>query len=311
MPEVTIVTPIHDRAALVPALVATVRAQTHRDWELIVVDDASPEPVEPAVTAAAEGDPRVRVIRLPANAGPSAARNAGMEARRGAWVAFLDSDDEWAPTKLERQMEAARGDPRPEWALAVTRTRVVHGGRRGDAVLPVRPVAPGERFGTFLYVANGFAQCSSFLLGAALAERLRFEPSLRQYEDHLAFLVAGALGARHVLAPEALVTWRNDDRADRLGAADDEARGRAFLALARGRGLLDDVETLAFELRCLGPTVARRSRVEAARLALRGARERSLPREAWAKVLAQAAIGPGAYARLRAARGRRHLRPGP
>ena len=301
MPEVTVVTPIFGRAERVPALVATVRAQTHRDWEWIVVDDASPEPMEPAVVAAAEGDPRVRTIRLDANGGPSAARNAGMEARRGALVAFLDSDDAWDPRKLERQLEVLGAQPRPERALVAARTRVVRGGGRPDAVLPHRPVAPGERFGRFLYAANGFAQCSSFLLGEALADALRFEPTLRQYEDHLLFLEAGAMGARYAMAPEPLVTWHDDERADRLGRADDEARGQAFLALARSRGLLDEAEALAFELRCLGPAVARRSRAEALRIALRGAREPSLPREAWAKLAATAAIGPAAYARLRAA----------
>ena len=303
MPEVTVVTPIFDRAERVSALVATVRAQTHRDWEWIVVDDASPEPVEPAVVAAAEGDPRVRTIRLDANGGPSAARNAGMEARRGALVAFLDSDDAWDPRKLERQLEVLGAQPRPE-VRAFGRRAHPRRARRRAARTPccrVRPVAPGERFGRFLYAANGFAQCSSFLLGEALADALRFEPSLRQYEDHLLFLEAGAMGAAHAMAPEPLVTWHDDERADRLGRADDEARGHAFLALARSRGLLDEAEALAFELRCLGPAVARRSRAEALRIALRGAREPSLPREAWAKLAATAAIGPAAYARLRAA----------
>lgn len=300
MPEVTIVTPVFGRAERLPALVATVRAQTHRDWEWIVVDDASPEPVEPALRAAAEGDRRLRVVRLDANVGPSAARNAGMDARGGALVAFLDSDDAWGPRKLERQLEVLRRSPDPERAFVAARTRVVRGGGRPDAVLPHRPVAPGERFGRFLYATNGFAQCSSFLLGEALAHALRFEPALRQYEDHLLFLEAGAMGARYASASEPLVTWHDDDRADRLGRVDDEARGRAFLALARARGLVDEAEALAFELRCLGPAVARRSRAEALRIAWRGAREPSLPREAWAKLAATAAIGPGAYARLRA-----------
>lgn len=303
VPAVTIVTPIHGRHEALPALLDTVRAQTRGDWELVIVDDASPEPVAPALDAAlraAGGDERVRLIRLVRNGGPGAARNAGIEARRGRVLALLDSDDAWAPTKLARQMEALAASPRPDMTLCACRTRVVHGGRRAEQVLPESGPAPDERWGAWLYGRNQFAQASSFVLGAALADRLRFEPSLRQYEDHLFFLDAGAAGADHVLVPEALSVWANDDRPGRMGAADDEARGRAFLEAALARGALDETEALAFELRCLMPQVAARSRPAALRLALDGARARGLPREAWVKALLGATLGPWGYERLRA-----------
>ena len=70
--------------------------------EIIVVDDCSDDDTV-AVIRSIE-DPRIRVIELSENSGPSVARNRGIEAARGAWVAFQDSDDEWLPEKIEQQM---------------------------------------------------------------------------------------------------------------------------------------------------------------------------------------------------------------
>jgi glycosyltransferase involved in cell wall biosynthesis len=107
-PLVSVVLPTYNRSATVGRAIQSVLRQTCRDLELIVVDDCSPEDPEPAVTAAAAGDPRVRFVRREANGGAAAARNTGLALARGRYVAFQDSDDEWLSTKLERQVEALR-----------------------------------------------------------------------------------------------------------------------------------------------------------------------------------------------------------
>ena len=285
-------------------LLATLAAQTLTDWELVLVDDASTADIAAALDAAPGGrDPRVRLIRQERNGGPAAARNAGIEAARGRFVAFLDSDDAWAPDKLMRQRDALLALPDPDRSLATCATEVTYAGGRVQ-VRPERGPAPGERPAAFLYVANMFAQCSAFFLGGALLREggLRFETRLRQYEDHLFYIAAASAATDVVHLPEVLSMWRNDDRPGRMGASDDIAKGRAFLAIAREAGLMDQTEALAFELRCLAPELLARDRLAALRLAARGARVRALPREAWAKVLLAGAIGPARYARLREAR---------
>ena len=80
----------------------SVLAQTRQDFEIIVVDDASTDDTPASV--AAYTDPRIRMIRHERNRGGSAARNSGIRAGSAPYVAFLDSDDQWFPTKLEKQL---------------------------------------------------------------------------------------------------------------------------------------------------------------------------------------------------------------
>jgi glycosyltransferase involved in cell wall biosynthesis len=303
-PEISVVTPIYERTEQLPGLLATLAAQDWTDWELVLVDDASTADIAAALAAASGGDdPRIRLIRLEANGGPSVARNAGIDAVRGRFVAFLDSDDHWAPSKLSAQRAALLAMDDPDRGFATCATEVRHGGG-ATAIRPERGLRPGERPASYLYVDNMFAQCSAFFCGAGLLrDGLRFETRLRQYEDHLFFMEAATRAAATACLPEVLSVWENDDRPDRMGAADDVARGRAFQGIAAEAGLMDAREALAFELRCLAPVMLARDRVAALRLAWRGARA-GLPREAWAKVLLAGAIGPARYARLRAARRR-------
>src|SRR5262245_18798192 len=102
-PEVSVVIPVFNRAVKVRRAIASVLAQTFQNFEIIVVDDGSTDGTSSAVAAIA--DPRVTLIRHDRNRGGSAARNTGINASSVPFVAFLDSDDEWLPTKLERQLE--------------------------------------------------------------------------------------------------------------------------------------------------------------------------------------------------------------
>lgn len=104
MPRVSVILPVYNRAATVGRAIASVRAQTMPDWELIIVDDASDDDLAGAVAAVSDG--RVCLLRHERNRGAAAARNTGIEAARSPLIAFLDSDDEWLPPKLERQIEA-------------------------------------------------------------------------------------------------------------------------------------------------------------------------------------------------------------
>jgi glycosyltransferase involved in cell wall biosynthesis len=104
--DVSVVIPAFDRVAVLPRALDSVLAQSRPAAEVIVVDDGSTD----GTAALLDRDyPGVTVIRQP-NRGVSAARNAGLAAATGEWLAFLDSDDEWRPRKLEHQLEALHVD---------------------------------------------------------------------------------------------------------------------------------------------------------------------------------------------------------
>ncbi len=104
MPAVTVVTPVWNAAGTLEEAVASMRAQTRGDWEMILIDDGSVDESRALAERLAAGDGRIRVIGWSANRGAAAARNAGIRAARGRYVAFLDADDLWHPAKLEVQI---------------------------------------------------------------------------------------------------------------------------------------------------------------------------------------------------------------
>lgn len=108
-PEVSVVIPTYNRQDTILRAVGSVLGQTHRDLELIVVDDASTDDTEAVL--AGIGDPRLRQHRHTQNRGAAAARNTGIAAATGDCIAFLDSDDAWLPHKLELQLAALRAAP--------------------------------------------------------------------------------------------------------------------------------------------------------------------------------------------------------
>jgi len=102
-PAVSVIIPTYNRAHLLPRAIRSVLAQTFQDFEVIVVDDGSTDDTEAVVRSFP--DPRIIYLRHDMNRGGSAARNTGIRAARGEYIAFLDSDDEWLREKLERQLE--------------------------------------------------------------------------------------------------------------------------------------------------------------------------------------------------------------
>jgi glycosyltransferase involved in cell wall biosynthesis len=106
-PRVSVIIPTYNRVGVLYYALNSVLNQTLQDFEVFVVDDASTDMTPDYIAGIT--DPRVHYIRLPTNRFAAAARNAGMERARGDYIAFLDSDDQWWPTKLEKQVALMDG----------------------------------------------------------------------------------------------------------------------------------------------------------------------------------------------------------
>lgn len=102
-PSVSIIMPAYNSRSTIRDSIQSVVNQTFSDWELLIIDDCSPESMKNI--AESFHDERIRYIRLLKNSGVAAARNTGIAQAKGRYIAFLDSDDLWLPEKLEKQLQ--------------------------------------------------------------------------------------------------------------------------------------------------------------------------------------------------------------
>jgi glycosyltransferase involved in cell wall biosynthesis len=105
---VSVIMPTYNRCEKIRFAIQSVLDQTFSDLEVIVVDDRSNDNTVQILEEFAQSDPRVRWLVHNERKGPQAARNTGIRAARGEWIAFLDSDDQWLPDSLEIRLRLAR-----------------------------------------------------------------------------------------------------------------------------------------------------------------------------------------------------------
>ena len=135
-PVVTVVMPTFNRPEYLEATIASVYAQSYPDWELVIADDGS-DGAARRILEEASRDERTRVLWLDPAGNPARARNAGIRAARGRYVAFLDSDDLWEPRKLERQLAQLDREPVCRWCYtAFTRVDAAGSVLREEATRP-------------------------------------------------------------------------------------------------------------------------------------------------------------------------------
>ncbi len=103
---ISVIIPTYNRERTIERSMRSVLNQTYRDIELIIVDDGSTDNTASVVRSIE--DPRIRYISLDKNSGANTARNTGIDQAKGDYIAFQDSDDEWVPDKLERQLAAIK-----------------------------------------------------------------------------------------------------------------------------------------------------------------------------------------------------------
>ncbi len=211
-PLVSVVTPVFNPGSLLSRTVESLLAQTLSDFELIAVDDGSTDGSREALQAFAARDPRIRVILHPENRRTPTARNTGIEAARGEFVAFQNHDDHAEPERLERQVAFLRRHPHHD-AVASAVDFADPAGR-----LIGQPAVPGGHPLDLRWTAlveNPFHP-SSVMVRASLLRNdpsLRFDPSLTHRSDygfHAQLISIASVGVipdvlvHYVLHPESI-----------------------------------------------------------------------------------------------------------
>ena len=261
--RVSVIIPTHNRAPWVTEAVASVLAQTYRDFELFVVDDGSTDGTLSAL-ASFGGD--IKVFPQEVRRGVSAARNRGAAAATGDWLAFLDSDDLWLPDKLARQVEYLKGHP--DLVICQTGETWIRNGVR------VNPPETCRKVGGDIFLPS-LKRClvspSAVMLHRRLFEDLGgFDESLPAAEDYDLWL---RVAWRHPvgLVPEPLVMKRGG-HADQLSRqwGLDRFRIRALMKLLEEPGLPLEYRhaaqsTLAEKCRIYAQGCEKRGRLDEAR----------------------------------------------
>ena len=179
-PLVSIVLPAFNRAGYLRSAIESVLAQSLTSWEMIVADDGSgPEAAE---FLRGLGDPRIRVLWLAHSGNPSVARNAALRDARGTYVAFLDSDDLWAPNKLEAQTAAQRARGQCHWSF----TNVEWIDAAGGLMPPRETFVPHEgRIVEALLTIDAYIALPTVLVERRLLDEAGlFDEELRFGEDY-------------------------------------------------------------------------------------------------------------------------------
>lgn len=211
--KVTAVIPTLNRPNLVMRAVKSALEQTHAEMEVVVVVDGPDERTEQILRSVP--DPRLKVVVLPESRGGSEARNTGVAAATGEWIAFLDDDDEWLPNKITRQLTVARSSLEP---LPIVSCRLLARSPLREYVWPRRLPEIQEPISEYLLARRGLFQgegtvTTSTLLvkrelmlrtpfGAGQKRHQEWDWLLRALEDH---------GTELLFAPEALSIWYVED----------------------------------------------------------------------------------------------------
>jgi glycosyltransferase involved in cell wall biosynthesis len=207
--RVSVVVPAYNAEATLDETLASVRAQTHQALEIIVVDDGSSDGTRAVASRHAAADARVQVLHQ-TNAGVAAARNTGWRHARSELIAFVDADDLWAPTKIEKQLAALQAGGDRTGLVYCWFAKIDHASRiiglhdgplwQGDVTEPILMTN---------FIGNG---SSALMRREALVAANGFDPGLQARGAHgcedylLYFRVAGAY--HFALVPERLVGYR-------------------------------------------------------------------------------------------------------
>lgn len=178
---ISVVIPTHRRADLLQRLLESIAAQTDRDFEVIVVDDASPNTDDyRALVERMRGRlPSLRYERLARNSGAPVARNAGIALARGDWVALVDDDDEWLPCKLELQRAVSHDAP-SRVGLIYGWTRIVDA--LGHTESESRPLIEGDARSAIFH--TNFIMSPSVMVRRAAFEHVgTFDEALPSCQD--------------------------------------------------------------------------------------------------------------------------------
>ncbi|MFQ6028103.1 MAG: glycosyltransferase family 2 protein [Dehalococcoidia bacterium] len=177
-PTISVVMPTYNRGYIIRRAIDSVIAQTCTDWEMVIVDDGSNDDTEEII--ASYGDSRIVYLRQDsAKKGAAAARNLGIATSRGEYVAFIDSDDEWLPQKLEKQLEVFQTTDLENVGVVICGRKIFE--PQGETI--VVPNRRGWVRQDLLALRGNLSNINMMIRKSAAQDQLWFDESLKSSEE--------------------------------------------------------------------------------------------------------------------------------
>jgi glycosyltransferase involved in cell wall biosynthesis len=251
---ISVILPTYNRALFLTEAFASIAAQWHRNWELIVVDDGSTDETSEVLDRLVPDCPGpVRVVRQP-NAGAYAARNTGLDQATGDAVAFFDSDDLWLPHHLERCAQALVTHPEVDWVFGACRMVDMDSNRelapttiyvkgRPRPFLSLRTLADGElrviddERATAMQIEHGlYCGLQNSVVRRSVFEHRRFWSDYLVVEDEMFVIRLLAAGGRFAYFDNPHVVYRvhADNSSGSATGQDTTRQRRIFSEMVRG-----------------------------------------------------------------------------
>ena len=215
---ISVIIPFYNRSDVVERTLISVINQTYENWELLIVDDGSSEEESKNLTELVIQlkDPRIQVLIQTKNRGGGAARNIGMLAAKGEYIAFLDSDDDWEIDKLERQV--AFHQDKSEKLVSYTKSIIHYGvNKKPQAPLPSHAIEKGEKIADYLFVRGGFMPTPSLFGARSVFINSLFDTSLRRHQDYDFLLSLEQAGCTFEMINKVLVNIHWEDVGTKAG----------------------------------------------------------------------------------------------
>lgn len=206
IPKVSIIVPTYNRGHFLERTIENVQKQTINDWELLIIDDGSNDNTKDIVEGFIKNDNRVKYFYQENSGGPASPKNIGLEKATGEYVAFLDSDDEWFPLKLEKQLNLFETSDNKKLGV-VTCFLYIKEDKTGEIISSHNKLYKGEvRDKLMNYNFPVTSSCIMTKL-SILKEAGLFDPRFKVSDDWDMWLRISILGYEFDFVPEYLLNY--------------------------------------------------------------------------------------------------------
>ncbi|PWD97764.1 glycosyltransferase family 2 protein [Marinilabilia rubra] len=214
---ISIVIPYYNNAKHIDRTIKSVSAQSLQDFEVLIINDASPDWHKALPVIEAYNDERIKIISHEENKNGAAARNTGIKAAKGDYIAFLDADDEWLPNHLESALTTLKAK---KSNLCYCQAIVLS--KKGTSVMPTNGIKPNQRISDYLFVEGSVMFTPTLVVKSSLVRQVLFNDKLRRHQDYDFLLRCEAQGIKtsFVDKPNVVVHWENNNPKSKGGTWD-------------------------------------------------------------------------------------------